>query len=313
MNSDPGPLKLEVRHLRLVLAIAEEKTVTRAGERLHLTQSALSHQLRDIEDRLGLDLFHRTGRRLVLTDAGKRVLEASRGILSDLGELEQELAQFAQSRRGTVRLSTECYTCYHWLPRVLTRFRASHDGIDVRIVPEATRKPIEALRDGILDVAIITGEPTEIGLESTVLFRDELVLVVSPTHRLARRKRIMPADLESEHLILYCSPEESSFYNEYLAVSGVTPKAISEIQLTEAIVSMVKEGLGVAALARWAVAPEVSEGKVVAIPFSGSFAREWRAAYRSRGRVPAHVKAFVDALAGDPLRSEFPAPIRRSS
>jgi len=214
MNSDPGPLKLEVRHLRLVLAIAEEKTVTRAGERLHLTQSALSHQLRDIEDRLRLDLFHRTGRRLVLTDAGQKVLEASRGILAELGSLEVELGQFASSRRGTVRLSTECYTCYHWLPQVLTRFRETHQGIDVRIVPEATRRPLEALREGTLDVAIVTGRPAEIGIESALLFRDELVLVVQPDHRLAKRKRILPSDLQTEHLILYCEPDESTFYNE---------------------------------------------------------------------------------------------------
>ncbi len=311
MNSDPGPLKLEVRHLRLVLAIAEEKTVTRAGERLHLTQSALSHQLRDIEDRLGLDLFHRTGRRLVLTDAGQKVLTASRGILAELGGLEDELGQYAKSRRGTVRLSTECYTCYHWLPQVLTRFQATHDGIDVRIVPEATRRPLEALREGALDIAIVTGAPAEIGIESEVLFRDELVLVVPPDHRLAKRKRIMPADLETEHLILYCAPEDSTFYNEYLVPAGVVPRQISEIQLTEAIVSMVREGIGVSVMARWAVAPDVDEGKVAVVPFGSGFEREWRAAFRSRGRVPAHVKAFVDAISLKSIPVDFPDGVRR--
>lgn len=311
MNSDPGPLKLEVRHLRLVLAIAEEKTVTRAGERLNLTQSALSHQLRDIEDRLGLDLFHRTGRRLALTDAGRRVLDVSRGVLATLGGLEEELTQYATSRRGTVRISTECYTCYHWLPQVLSRFRERHDGIDVRIVPEATHRPLDALRDGALDVAIVTGQPAETGIDSAPLFRDELVLVVAPTHRLAKRKRIMPGDLESEHLILYCPPDESNFFREYLVPAGIVPRQLSEIQLTEAIISMVKEDIGVSVLARWAVAPEIAEGKVVGVPFSGSFEREWRAAFRTRGRVPAHVRAFVDAIVSEPMTADFPSGVRR--
>ncbi len=79
-----------------------------------------------------------------------------------------------------MRISTECYTCYHWLPQVLTKFQNQHDGIDIRIVPEATRRPLEALREGALDVAILTGKPSEIGIESEVLFRDELVLVINP-------------------------------------------------------------------------------------------------------------------------------------
>ncbi len=121
----------------------------------------------------------------------------------------------------------------------------------------------------------------------------------------------MPSDMENEHLILYCAPEESSFYMDYLAPAGVTPRQISQIQLTEAILSMVKEGIGVSVLARWAVSPEVAEGKLVIVPFSGCFEREWRAAYRTRGRVPSHIRSFIDALAEESMGTEFPSGVRR--
>src|ERR1044071_6985866 len=109
-------MKLDIRHLKLIVAITEEKSVTRAGSRLHLTQSALSHQLRDIEQRLGTALFLRVNKRMVLTQAGERLLHSARIVLRELADAEMDLAQIAGHRKGTLRLSTECYTCYHWLP-----------------------------------------------------------------------------------------------------------------------------------------------------------------------------------------------------
>src|SRR5437762_8515296 len=116
-------MDLEVRHLQLVAAVADVGSLTRAGDRLHLTQSALSHQLRDIESRLGAALFLRVGKRLVLTPAGDRLLASARDVLERLRETEDDIRQMGLERRGVIRLSTECYTCYHWLPPLLTKFR----------------------------------------------------------------------------------------------------------------------------------------------------------------------------------------------
>ncbi|HEX2401688.1 MAG TPA: LysR family transcriptional regulator, partial [Mycobacterium sp.] len=107
-------MDLEVRHLRLVSAVAELGSLTRAGDRLHLTQSALSHQLRDIESRLGAALFLRVGKRLVLTPAGERLLATARDVLDRLDRTEQDIHQMGKARAGMLRLTTECYTCYHW-------------------------------------------------------------------------------------------------------------------------------------------------------------------------------------------------------
>ena len=116
-------MDLDVRHLRLVVAIAEQRSLTRASEVLHLTQSALSHQLRDIEDRLGTPLFLRLNKRMALTPAGERLLEHGRAVLDELSSVEGPFAAGSRTPCVPLRLSTECYTCYHWLPAVLKPFQ----------------------------------------------------------------------------------------------------------------------------------------------------------------------------------------------
>ena len=116
-------MDLEVRHLQLVAAVAAVGSLTRAGDQLHLTQSALSHQLRDVESRLGAALFLRVGKRLVLTPAGDRLLSSATDILERLRQTEHDIREMGRDHAGTLRITTECYTCYHWLPPVLLRYR----------------------------------------------------------------------------------------------------------------------------------------------------------------------------------------------
>src|SRR6478752_1962108 len=144
--------KLEIRHLKLLAAVAEEGSVTKAGTRLHLTQSALSHQLRDAEERVGTALFLRIGKKMTLTPSGEQLLVCARRILEDLCNTESQIRALNGGARGVIRVSTECYTCYHWLPPVLRKFHAKFPGVEVNIVLEATSHPIEALLDGKLDV-----------------------------------------------------------------------------------------------------------------------------------------------------------------
>src|SRR5467141_3305459 len=149
-------MDLEVRHLQLVAAVADVGSLTRAGDCLHLTQSALSHQLRDIESRLGTALFLRVGKRLVLTPAGERVLASARAILERLRQTEHDIREMGRDRAGILRITTECYTCYHWLPPLLLHYRRKFPRVEVRIDVEATRRPIEVLLAGKLDLAIIS-------------------------------------------------------------------------------------------------------------------------------------------------------------
>jgi LysR family transcriptional regulator for metE and metH len=295
-------MKLDIRHLELVRAIVEEGGVTRAALRLHLTQSALSHQLKDAEERLGVRLFDRVGRRLVLSTAGERVLASARSILGELGRVEAEVRGGAVKPPELIRLTTQCNTVYHWLPSRLQRFQRTHPDVEVEVVAGATDDPIPALVSGQIDLAIVHRHTRDQRLRFRALFRDEVVVVMRPAHRLARAPYVAAADFAPERLILYSSPPESNLVvREVLIPAGVSPRRVTHIQLTEAIVEMVKAGLGISVLARWSVSPQLESGELVARPLTrGGKYRSWRAAYRSRG-APAHLLAFVDLLAKHPL------------
>src|SRR3954469_8468272 len=141
-------MDLEVRHLQLVAAVADVGSLTRAGDRLHLTQSALSHQLRDVESRLGAQLFLRLGKRLVLTPAGERLLSSATDVLERLERAEHDIRSIGRDRAGSLRITPECYTCYHWLPPLLLRFRRTFPKVEVRIDVEATHRPVEMILAG---------------------------------------------------------------------------------------------------------------------------------------------------------------------
>ena len=293
---------LEIRHLQLVQAIAEEGSLTRAGLRLHLTQSALSHQLRDAEERLGVKLFERVGRRLVLAAPGERLLRSARSVLSELGRAEEEIRRGAGGAHAVIRLTTQCNTVYHWLPSRLRRFQRTHPEVDLEVIGGATDDPVPALLEGAIDLAIVHRPTRDPRVRLRPLFRDEMAVVMHPGHRLSRAPFVAAEDLAPEHLILYSIPREANLvFREVLIPAGVAPRRVTHIQLTEAIVEMVKAGLGLSVLARWSVAPQVERGELVARPLtrSGRY-RHWSAAYRSR-KPPAHLLAFVELLARHPL------------
>jgi LysR family transcriptional regulator for metE and metH len=288
-------MTLEVRDLRLVTAVAEHGGLTRAGAVLHLSQSALSHQLADLERRLGAPVFQRDGRRMVLTPAGERLRDAAIPLLDAFRRAEEDARSVASQRREVLRLSTECYTCYHWLPGVLRDFHALHPTVEPRIVAEVTRRPIPALLRGEIDIAIVSKRVRDRRIWFLPLFRDELVAVVAPEHHWARRRVVGGADFATEHLIRHTVPiAESSIWQEMLIPARVAPRMESEVQLTEAILEMVRAGLGVTVLARWAVAPHVRSGALVAIPLGKRrMRRQWTAAVRRQKHLPPHVDEFV--------------------
>jgi len=289
--------RVEVRHLKLLRAIVREQGLTRAAAHLHLTQPALSHQLADLERRLGRPLFLRTGRRLVPTEAGERLVRAAEALLPELEKAEQDLALLGAPESGLIRVSTACYTAYHWLPAALEGFARAFPSVGVQIVVEATRKPIPALLEGRLDLAIVYERSGDRRLEHHVLFDDEMYAVMAPGHRLASVPRVTARLFETETLVMYSIPlAGSTFYRRFLRPAGVVPARVLRVELTEAILEMVRAGHGVAALAGWAVAPEVRAGRLVARRLGGrGLHRRWLAAVRAR-QVPEHLRAFIDQV-----------------
>jgi LysR family transcriptional regulator for metE and metH len=292
-------MPLEIRHLKLVDSIAECGTMTRAAERLHLSQSALSHQLSELEAELDTSLFRRLPREMVLTGPGERLLRSARIVLSELQAAERDLTSLSTSDEGTLRITTECYTCYHWLPASLRPFESLYPRVEVQIVVDATRRPIEALLADEVDAAIMAGPVPAKRLSALPLFRDELVVVMHPEHRLAGQSFVSAEDFAREHLLTYSVPEEQlSVWTEVLKPAAVRPARISRVELTEAMMEMVKANLGIAVVARWAATPWVSRSalKAARLTKAGVF-REWFAVTRSAKQQPAYLAAFLELLA----------------
>ena len=295
-------MNLEIRHLKLVAAIAETGSVTRAGNCLHLTQSALSHQLRDAEEQLGVPLFERKNRKMTLTTAGERLLQSARTVLAELEGAQKEIQKRGGAGQGLIRLSTECYTVYHWLPERLKLFQQKFPEVEFQLVVEATDDPFGALLSGKLDLAIACTPIRNRKIRYTPLFEDEMVVIVAPGHPLAGKKCVEPEDFAAENVFIYPPKEGSTLLNEILVPAGVWPRRIQEVTLTEAIIEMVKGGLGVAAMARWAVAPQLASGVVIGLPLTAAgFHRTWSAAQLRDQRAPAYLQEFIRLLTEHPI------------
>jgi LysR family transcriptional regulator for metE and metH len=308
-------MDLEVQDLKLVRAIVDDGGLARASERLHLTPSALSHRLADLERRVGVPLFARIGRRLLPTPTGEALLLAAPRVLAAVDELEAGLRRLAGRRVTALRVATECYTCYHWLPDVLAHFEREHPEVQVRVVLPATRRAVRSLVEGELDLAIADERPSDPRLVPHALFTSEFVAVVAPSHPWAARPFVRAADFATERLLRYPMPREhSTLLTEILGPAGVVPEVEETVELTEALLELVRAGRGVAALASWMVAPRVARGELVAVPIRETAAkRRWYAVVRRQPRPDPQLAAFVRALrkvelpGAAPLETEPPA------
>lgn len=299
MERTEVPHTIDMRHLRLVAAIAEQGRVTAAASELGLTQPALSHQLRDLESRLRTPLFVRTARRMVPTAAGEQLVAVAREVLRSVAGFERQIrsGDYDQAR-GSLTLATECYTVYHWLPGVLRAFRERWPAVDLRIAPEHTASPFTALRDGVLDLAVVHTASTDRRIRTDALFDDELVAVSHPRHRFARQPFVTAEDFRPEHLILYSTTDGTiAALRDFLHPAGVVPERITRIQLTEAILELVAADLGVAILSRWAVLPWIRAGTLAATRVTErGFVRQWYVATRTDQPATGYQFDLMDLL-----------------
>lgn len=301
-------LTLEVRHLQMVKAITDARSVARAADVLHLSQPALSHALRSLEERLGVRLFERA-RRMTPTAAGADLARQAAEILSAVHEAESRIRRHKSGVSHVVRLATCCYTCYHWLPAACDRLRSILPSATVRIAGDATPHALEALLNGEIDLAIVHFRPQHRRIAAEYLFTDEQVLVTNLDHPLDRRRFVTPDDFRDQHLFAHHAPEQTAFWASFLEPAGVRPAEAASLHTTEAVVESVKAGLGVAVMARWAVAQEIAHGRLLAVRLGArGLRRRWYAA-TLRGRQNPATLAMIDVLRTATRRSRTPPRI----
>ncbi|HEX9565573.1 MAG TPA: LysR family transcriptional regulator [Gemmatimonadaceae bacterium] len=304
------PAHLEIRDLRLIVAVAAEGSLTRAGSRLHVTQPALSRQLAGLERRVGLPLFVRTGSRMVPTPAGELLLRHARGVLDRIAAAESALHDLNEAPRHSIRVGTECYTGYHWLPAVLSRYATRHPNVEVEIAFEAARKPLRLLRAGRIHVAILTDSEPHESFPVWKLFSDEFVAVVSPSHEWATRGHIEPSDLEGERALILAPPEHSTVIRRFIKPAGVRLRQVVDVQLIGALAALAEEHFGVGLVPNWIIAPEIRSGRLVPIRLGRSgLRRTWTAALAKNVARERWLQDFVHSMAaGGPLATPTGQP-----
>jgi LysR family transcriptional regulator for metE and metH len=257
---------LEIRHLRSLIAIADSGKLATAAERVHLSQSALSHQIRALEDHHGLPLFERTRQGLRFTPAGERLLTLARSVMAEVGAAERDLARMKGETTGELRIALECHTCFDWLMPVMHAFRQRWPEVEVDLVAGFHADPLTLLKEGKADLVIGSRPKALRAWSVTPLFRFEILAVLANEHPLRHKRFLAAKDLADQTLITYPVPEERiDLIREVLRPAGLSlPRRTAE--LTVAIVQLVASRRGIAALPNWGLQSYLQHDYVKALP-----------------------------------------------
>lgn len=252
---------IERIHLTLLREIDRKGSLTAAAEAMHLTQSALSHAIKKLEQQAGVALWLKEGRNLRLTQAGEYLLQAANRLLPQLERTDAKLVEYAKGEAGSIRIGMECHPCYQWLLRVVEPFLMAWPGVDVDVKQRFKFGGMAALFSHDIDILVTPDPLHKPGIEFVPVFAYEQVLVVQRGHPLAVKGFVIPADLAEE--VLYTYPvdiERLDIYNEFFTPANSRPKKRTVIESPEIMLQLVMAGRGVATLPKWLVA-EVAKTK----------------------------------------------------
>ena len=286
---------LELRHLETLLALAECGSLSKAAERLCLTQSALSHQLKALESHFGAAVVEKSIRPLRFTAIGERLLSLARSVLPLVGEAGRDIARLAEGRAGPLRVAVQCHNCFDWLMPAMDSYRSLWPEVELDIISGFVVDPLPLLERGEAELAVIHDQqPPHPHVEFSPLFRYESVALMSPRHRLAVKSWIDAADFADETLITYPVPDEMlDLMKHCLIPAGINPKRRTA-ELTVAILQLVASGRGIAALPSWTVGNYIERGYVVSRPIGQQGLRcELYAATTHAGAEAAYIREFI--------------------
>lgn len=261
---------IEKIHLAIIQEVEKQGSLTAASEVLHVTQSALSHSIKKLEQQLGIAIWSREGRQLRLTQAGQYLLAVSNRVLPQLQLAQERLKQFAQGERGTLRIGMECHPCYQWLLKVVSPYLDQWPDVDVDVKQKFQFGGIGALFGYDIDLLVTPDPLFKPGLQFEPVFDYEQVLVVASDHPLAQLTNVEPAMLSDEILITYpVAPERLDIYADFLTPAGIAPRRHKTIETTDIMLQMVASRRGVAALPRWLIEEYASKIDVVPVRLGG--------------------------------------------
>lgn len=253
---------LEIRHLQTMLALVDCGTLSRVAGRLHLTQSAISHQIKLLEDHYGTPLFERKTQPLRLTPAGQRLHALAQNVAVLVNEAERDIARLIQGRAGKLRIAVECHTCFEWLMPAMDGFRENWPEVELDLVSGFHADPLALLPEDRADLVIVSEHKKIEGLTYHPLFGFEIVGLVSRLHPFAEKDHLTPRDFANETLVTYPVCDDMLDIIRFLRPRGIEPKRRTA-ELTVAILQLVASRRGIAALPGWAVQSYLEAGYVL--------------------------------------------------
>lgn len=294
---------LELKHLRTLQTLQETGTLSAAAQRLHLTPSALSHQLSSLEAALGVQVFQRKSRPVSFTAAGHRLLEAAAEILPRLQQLETSLRELGRGASGRLHLAVECHSCFEWLMPVLDHYREAWPQIELDLTLAYPFEPLPALLQGDIDLVITADPQTLPGVAYQKLFDFEIVLALATEHPLCTRRYIQPEQLRSETLITYpVARERLDIFTRFLQPAAIEPAQIRTSEHTPIMLQLVANRRGVCAVPNWVLAARLTQGRLCTRPLGRrGLHRTLLAAVREAELPLPHLAAFIQCVqAGQP-------------
>ncbi|PZQ36006.1 MAG: LysR family transcriptional regulator, partial [Pseudomonas putida] len=272
-------IPIDVRHLQTLTALRDSGSVSKAATWMRLTQGALSHHIKALEDFYGVPLFIRKSSPVIFTPAGKRLLETADKVIPVLHETTRDVLKIAHGTTGTLRIAIECHTCFDWLMPAVDAFRARWPEVEVDLVSGYHADPVGLLHQGEADLAMVSCREPEAGVDFHHLFRSRLVALVANDHALATKDYLDADDFRDETLITYPVEESAlDILQLLLKPAGISPSRRTT-ELTVAILMLVATRRGIAVLPRWAVQTYLQRQYITAKPITrdGLFAEIWAA------------------------------------
>ena len=287
---------IERMHLNILRQIEREGSITAAARRLHLTQSALSHAIKKLENQSGTRIWMREGRRVRLTAAGEYLLAEASRLVPQFERLDATLAEYAAGKQGALRVGMECHPCYQWLLKVVEPYLRDWPGVDIDVFQQFRFGGMDALSNHDIDI-LVTPDPVDTaGVLFEPVFDYEQVLAVARDHPLARREFIDAADLTDQVLFAYpVNPARLDIYTYLLTPGGSGPREHKTVESTDIMLQLVAAGRGVAALPKWLIDEYANRLSIATVPLGRhGIPKQIHLGVRAADRSNQHVDAFLE-------------------
>ena len=301
---------MDLRQLEIIRAIADSGSFTAAGEKLHVSQSAISRQILLLEEELGEAVFHRIGRRIRITPTGESLLQLSHRVFQDLQDTVTAISDTQESLRGTMRLVGGMTVCLYVFPALLAEVRRIHPNLDLKITVGSAERSIAMLRSGVGDLGLLTLPIEASDLVSVPVLQEELLLVTYPTHPLAKKRQVQSAELSRQPFILFETGSITRrLVDEFFTRERIEAEIVMETENVEIIKAMVRNGLGISIIPWQAAADDVRTRQLYCSRIAGhSLQRETGWLYPKMSRMPRPVSEVIRVF--DTIKPQFEAALK---